>query len=71
MNKSIDICREILNELATQKRSVTWLAKELSHEPSSLRKLLKKNDLPSILLYRISLILNKDFHGYYSRLLPK
>lgn len=47
MSTSIDICKEILNELATQKRSVAWLVKELGHDPGSLRKLLKKNDLPS------------------------
>ena len=71
MKTSIDICKEIKKELSIRKRSVAWLAKELGHEPSSFRKLLKKNDdLPSKLLYQISFILGKDFHAYYTRLLP-
>ena len=70
MSLPINICEEILKHLDEQNRPIGWLAKELGHEPSALRKLLHKNhELPSYLLFRISKILDKDFHACYSRLL--
>ena len=69
MVPSIHIGEEIRNYLADQNRSVAWLAKQLYYDPSNLRKLLKNPYLPTDLLFRISLILGKDFFSYYSQLL--
>ena len=70
-NIEIHIGREIRNQLATQKRSVAWLAEQLYCDASSLRKQLKKTYISTDLLYRISNILNKDFFVFYSRQLGK
>ena len=69
MNQSIHIGEKIRNHLATQKRSVAWLATHLCCDPSSLRKVLKKSYIHTDLLYRISSVLGKDFFAYYSQLL--
>jgi len=71
MNPTIHIGEEIRKHLATEKRSVEWLASKLCCEASSLRKSLKKSYLTTDLLYRISVTLGKDFFACYSQLLAK
>jgi len=71
MTPSIHIGEEIQNHLALQQRSVAWLATQLRCDPSNLRKMLKHSYLPTDLLYRISIILDKDFFACYSQLLKK
>jgi len=67
----IHIGEEIRNHLAAQKRSVAWLANQIRHDPSNLRKILKNPYVPTDLLYRISVILGKDFFACFSRLLSE
>ena len=69
MLPSIHIGEQIRNHLIAQKRSVAWLAIQLSCDPSSLRKSLKKTYIPTDLLFRISSKLGKDFFACYSQLL--
>ena len=69
MTPAIHIGEEIQNHLALQQRSIAWLAKQLCYDPSNLRKLLKHSYLTTDLLYRISIILGKDFFACYSQML--
>jgi len=55
----------ILQKLKDEKRSVAWLAGEISVEPSALRKKLKKQSMDSALLQRISNTLCCNFFQYY------
>jgi hypothetical protein len=66
MNDKIHIGELIRSKLEEKERSVTWLAKKVYHDPSSLCKLLKRNNIDTELLLQISLILNYDFFVYYS-----
>ena len=61
MNQSIHIGEEIKQELNIQDRSVAWLAKQISSDPSNLYKRLKHQDMHIGLLRRISVALNVDF----------
>jgi len=67
MNESIHIGKIIRNELETNKRSVAWLADELSCDPSNLRKVLNKHYISTDLLADISKALGKDFFSYFSQ----
>jgi hypothetical protein len=71
MTSPIHIGEEIRNHLTALKRPVAWLAAELGCDASALRKSLKKPWLPTDLLYRISIVLGKDFFACYSQLLSK
>ena len=61
----------IEQELRRQGRSVAWLAKELYCDRTNVYKLFKKEDIDTLLLYRISVILSHDFFKYYTEQLHK
>ena len=71
MTQTIHIGNEIKKHLTDQQRSVAWLAAQLHHDPSNLRKLLKNAYMPTDLLFRISTILGKDFFVGFSVLLAE
>ena len=71
MTQTIHIGNEIKKYLTDQQRSVAWLAAQLHHDPSNLRKLLKNPYMPTDLLFRISTILGKDFFADFSALLAE
>lgn len=61
----------IEQELRRQRRSAAWLAKELYCDRTNVYKLFKKEDIDTLLLYRISVILSHDFFKYYTEQLQK
>lgn len=61
----------IQRELVRQGHSVAWLAKELYTDRTNMYRILKKGDLDTALLRRISVALNHDFFKYYSDELQK
>jgi lambda repressor-like predicted transcriptional regulator len=67
--QEINITAEIRAELARQKHSVAWLAKQIGYDPSNLNKYLKRDGhLYSIeLLLKISICLKVDFFEKYSQ----
>ncbi len=69
--QEINIAAEIRAELARQKHSVAWLAKQIGYDPSNLNKYLKRDGhLYSIeLLLKISICLKIDFFQKYSQYL--
>jgi len=69
MRHKIHIGNEIKKELNSQKRSVNWLAEEIGHDQSNLRKKLEKPHLNSELIFRISKTMGKDFFVHFSQLL--
>ena len=71
MTPSIHIGEEIRNHLTARKHPVAWLATELGYDASALRKALKKSWLTTDLLFRISIVLRKDFFAFYSQKLSE
>ena len=59
----------VKNELQALKRSIAWLADEIMHDSSNLRKQLESPYIPYKWLYEISIALNKDFFSLYSKYL--
>lgn len=51
----------IKRELKTQGRSVSWLARTIHMERSSIYKIFERNSLDVGLLIRISLVMDHDF----------
>lgn len=51
----------IEKELRHQERSVTWFAKQLCCERTNVYSIFKRETIDTHLLYRISLILKKNF----------
>lgn len=57
----IHLGKLIREELAAQERTPAWLARKLFCDRSNVYKLLKKQNLDTELLRRISVILQHDF----------
>lgn len=57
----INIGERIQEELVQQERSISWLARKLNCNRTSVYRILKKNSIDTALLSQISLILNHDF----------
>ena len=51
----------IKKELERQERGASWLARKLSCDRSNIYRILQKESIDTLLLQRISLILNHDF----------
>ena len=51
----------IENELRRQDKSVSWLARSICHERSSIYKIFSRRSIDVYLLLRISVLLNHDF----------
>lgn len=57
----------IKEELERQERPVSWFARKLYIDRSSVYRLFQKNSIDTALLKRISIILNKDFFAILSQ----
>ena len=57
----------IKEELERQERTVSWLARKLNCDRSNV---FQKHSIDTVLLQRISVILNRDFFSELSRNLP-
>ena len=51
----------IKKELKAQGRSVSWLARTIHMERSSVYKIFERNSVDIVLLVRICLVMNHDF----------
>ena len=60
----------IKEELERQERTVSWLARKLNCDRSNVYRLFRKHSIDTVLLQRISVILNRDFFSELSRNLP-
>lgn len=56
----------IKRQLDEQRRSISWLAGQICTDCTNMYRILKKNDLDTDLLRRISVALRHDFFRYYS-----
>ena len=63
----INIGKRIQEELEQQERSISWLARKLDCNRTSVYRILKKNSIDTALLGRISQILNCDFFQELSK----
>ena len=57
----IHVGRMIEAELRRQDRTVSWLARSICHERSSIYKIFSRKSVDVYLLLRISILLNHDF----------
>lgn len=63
----IHIGNLIRDELRRSGHTNQWLADQLSVERSTVQRLFNKPSIDTLLLLRISKILNKDLFAYYSQ----
>ena len=69
---SIHMGEVIKKELVNQERSVLWLANKVEFvDSSNFNKQLNSTIIKPGLLFKICLVLNRDFFAIYSRQLPK
>ena len=59
--KELSIGRRIREELRIQGRTVSWLARQLCMERTSLYYTFRQNSIDTEMLLRISFLLNYDF----------
>lgn len=64
--KMINIGQNIKEELCRQERTVSWLARKLGCNRASVYRLMSKNSIDTAMLWRISLLLRRDFFGEIS-----
>lgn len=62
----IHIGREIKNVLRLQRRSVSWLAKQICCDRTNVYKIFAKSSIDTQLLMRVSKALSYDFFEYLS-----
>ena len=64
---TLHVGQTVIQQLKKYKRSVSWLAKEIGYDRSSLNVLLKEQkDIHPTLLRRIAKAMNIDFFILYS-----
>ena len=69
MEKSIgDLIKE---ELEKQERSISWFARKLSCDRSNVYRFFQKESIDTTLLFRVSLLLKRDFFSYLSERLKE
>lgn len=56
----------IEEELRRQEHTVSWFARKLSYDRSNVYRLFQKNSIDTALLFRISVILRKNFFAILS-----
>jgi hypothetical protein len=66
----INIGREIEAELRRQGRGATWLAQRLHCDRTNVYNIFKREGIDTILLQRISTVLNRNFFMLYCKQLP-
>ena len=66
-NPTIHLGNMIKRELKAQGRSVSWLARTIHMERSSIYKIFERNSLDVGLLIRISIVMDHDFFSDVSK----
>ena len=66
---NIQIGKLIQEELRAQNKSVSWLSEQLNCDRRNVYDIFSRIYIDTGLLYRISLVLQKDFFEYYSETL--
>lgn len=66
-NQTIHLGNMIKRELKSQGRSVSWLARIIRMERSSIYKIFERNSLDVALLIRISIVMDHDFFADVSK----
>ena len=61
----------IKEELEKQERSISWFARKLSCDRSNVYRLFQKESIDTTLLFRVSLLLKRDFFSYLSERLKE
>ena len=61
MKEEIHIGKRIQEKMKEERRSVSWLAKELSCTKANVYKIYDKSDIDIVRLFQVSRALNYDF----------
>jgi hypothetical protein len=67
----IHIGELIRQTLVEKDRSIAWLARKVNCDSSNFCKILHRDYIDTQLLFKISIVLEKDFFIYYSEALKK
>ena len=67
----VHIGQLIKAELERQERSVAWFAKKLYCERTNVYSIFKRESIDTDLLFRISVVLHRNFFTYYADELKK
>lgn len=67
MAERIHIGHSIKEELRRQGRTVTWLAGQLTTSRMACYRIFNCNSIDTQVLYRISILLKRDFFAEYSK----
>lgn len=67
MAERIHIGQSIQEELQRQGRTVTWLAGQLNTSRMACYRIFHCNSIDTQVLYRISILLKRDFFAEYSK----
>ncbi len=62
----IFIGKIIEEELRRQERTVTWLSRKIHCDRRNIYDIFSRHTIDTDLLYKLSLVLNKDFFSYFS-----
>lgn len=68
---SINIGKEIHNELLRQGHSVLWLSEHLGCNRTNIYNIFSRDSISTDLLLKISIALDKDFFALYSSMLAE
>ena len=71
MIEDVHIGQLIEDKLREKERNVTWFARKLCCVRSNVYKIFEKRSIDTLLLLRISIILEEDFFYYYSNAFNK
>lgn len=61
----------IKEELEKQERSISWFARKLSCDRSNVYRLFQKESIDTTLLFRVSVLLKRDFFSCLSERLKE
>lgn len=62
----IFIGKVIEEELRRQERTVTWLSRKIHCDRRNIYDIFSRTSIDTELLYKISMVLHKDFFAYFS-----
>ena len=71
MDNEVHIGNLIAEVLAEEGRAASWLAKKLHYDKSNIYRILKSPTINTLLLLKISRLLEHDFFRHYSMLIQE
>lgn len=67
MEKKLQLGKIIRKRMHDNGQSIAWLARQIHCDRSNLYKILKKSDMDTDIIYKISIALRYDFFELFSK----